>query len=226
MTSHEIQATIFEQLSDNVKECLLSNARARTFERGTTISLHGEPTKTLKVVQSGWVKLYRVSQSGDEAVIAAIREGQSFDEIASIQRRPSAVSAQAVDDCTILFIDPSSAFSCNNAHQELMNAVLGAAWNHIETFLDDIEELKVKTGVQRLTNYLLGLTGSEHGQKQIFLPFDKTLLAGKLGMKPESLSRAFGRLRPMGVRSYRRNVTIQSVSELRSYSEQLKHGAV
>jgi hypothetical protein len=33
----------------------------------------------------------------------------------------------------------------------------------------------------------------------VTLPYDKVLIAGRLGMKPESLSRAFARLKDQGV---------------------------
>jgi hypothetical protein len=39
----------------------------------------------------------------------------------------------------------------------------------------------------------------------VTLPYDKVLIAGRLGMKPESLSRAFARLKDQGV-TIRQNV--------------------
>jgi hypothetical protein len=39
----------------------------------------------------------------------------------------------------------------------------------------------------------------EHGCCVIALPYDKNLIAARLGLKPESLSRAFANLRSVGV---------------------------
>ena len=224
MASYAPQGSIFEQLSAKVRDCLLAKARTRTFDRGSTICLQGEATRTLKVVQSGWVKLYRISQNGGEAILATLKEGQSFDEIASLQGRHSSASAQAVSDCTILYLDPSSVFACQDAHREIMTVVLAAASGHIEALMDDVERLKVKTGVERLSDYLLSLAESSAENGDIELPFEKNLLAGKLGMKPESLSRAFGRLKPFGVAIQQRKVTIKSVDALRSFSEGVEGG--
>ncbi|KUJ73636.1 hypothetical protein AVO45_13630 [Ruegeria marisrubri] len=212
--------TLFEQLSQKVRDCLLSKARVQEFDRGATICLQGEPTKTMKVVQSGWVKLYRVSPNGGEAVLATLSEGQSFNEISALQGRRSPTSAEAVSDCAILNIDLANVLACPDAYREVTQAVLSAASNHIDALLDDIEQLKVKTGAQRLSDYLLSLSEAESGLNEIVLPFEKTLLAGKLGMKPESLSRAFGRLKRYGVTSNRGHVRINDVSVLRSYAEQ------
>ena len=49
------------------------------------------------------------------------------------------------------------------------------------------------------------------------LPYDKRLLAGRLGMKPESLSRALGKLREIGVNDREGTITISDISELRAF---------
>ncbi|MFV0475395.1 MAG: helix-turn-helix domain-containing protein, partial [Pikeienuella sp.] len=50
---------------------------------------------------------------------------------------------------------------------------------------------------------------------KVTLPYDKALIAGRLGMKPESLSRAFARLRDSGVRINQTSAAISSVNRLR-----------
>jgi hypothetical protein len=50
------------------------------------------------------------------------------------------------------------------------------------------------------------------------LPYEKNLIAGRLGMKPESLSRAFRRLGDKGVAIDRNHITIGDVAALRAYS--------
>lgn len=209
----------FDQLSEKVRKCLLAKAQTRHFASGTTISLQGEHSKYLKVVLSGWIKLYRVSENGTEAVLATLQKGQSFDEIVSLQGDRSPASVEAVSRCSILYIDLATACSCDGAYREITAAVMAAASSHHETLLDDIETLKVKSGAERLSEYLVGLADIGDDQNDLVLPFGKTTLAGKLGMKPESLSRAFARLRPFGVQSDKRQVSISDVSVLRSIAE-------
>ena len=48
------------------------------------------------------------------------------------------------------------------------------------------------------------------------LPYDKVLIAGRLGLRPESLSRAFARLREHGVTIRNTNAAIASVDALRA----------
>ena len=49
----------------------------------------------------------------------------------------------------------------------------------------------------------------------IKLPYDKTLIAGHLGLKPESLSRAFAKLRRVGVNIHASDVVVREVARLK-----------
>lgn len=212
-------------LTDSVRDCVLSKARAVQFKRGTTIGLQGEPAMSIKLVQSGWVKLYRVMPDGQETILSTLTAGQSFDEIAALQQRDSPFSAEAISDCTVVYFDISQVCACADNLQEISNAVISAAAGQYEQMLGEIEQLKVKTGTQRLTEFLIDLSVSTRGAEEITLPFEKTILAGKLGIKPESLSRAFGRLKAHGVKCTQKHVLIQDVEALRMLSDRVDEAA-
>ena len=65
---------------------------------------------------------------------------------------------------------------------------------------------------------ITGLARPAQGLCTITLPYEKMLIAGRLGMKPESLSRAFQRLRGVGVFTEHDTVTIQSVTRLAEFA--------
>ncbi len=222
-TLEETKGTpILDRLSQPVRDCLLSKAQTKTFERGATICLQDEPATSMKVVLKGWVKMYRVSSSGNEAVLSTLRDGNSFDEIVALKGGTSPASAEAASKCTVMFLNLSSICSCENAFMDISNAVLSAASDHMEAMIGHIEQLKVQNGTQRLSEYLLDLSETSEGSKELVLPFEKVLLAGKLGMKPESLSRAFGRLKDIGVCSSQRNVSINCLTSLKTLVEDQK----
>jgi CRP/FNR family transcriptional activator FtrB len=85
-------------------------------------------------------------------------------------------------------------------------------------------DLKMKTTAQRLAAHLLGLTKAEAGAAEIRLQYGKKLLASELGMQPETLSRAFLRLQPLGVRYHKADdvFRIRDVTALREFSESPK----
>jgi CRP-like cAMP-binding protein len=206
--------SLLDHLSDEVRACVVSRARFRKYFRGATLSLQGEPARSVKIVQSGWVKLYRVQPDGNEAIMATLSEGQSFDEIEALRGGVSPSSAEALSDTLVMQIDLSAVCSCKNAHHEITAAVLSVADAHMAAMRKDIEQMKSRTGAQRLLQYLAELSVHQGDRTDLELPYDKVVLAGKLGMRPESLSRAFGRLKSLGVSSHNRQIRIADTAQL------------
>lgn len=58
------------------------------------------------------------------------------------------------------------------------------------------------------------------GGCEVTLPFDEVLIAGRLEMKPESLSRAFAKLRDHGVTVRQYVACTGDVARLRSFVEE------
>ena len=214
------QFLLFESLSAKVEKCLCASGRERHYARGEVICLQDEPAKSLKVVISGWVKLYRVTENGGEAILAALEHGHSFDEVDALLGGDSKLSAEAMTDCTILHLDLNAIGLCKDAHSEISSAVLTAANSKISELITQLESLKVKTALQRLCEYLLNSITCNSEQVALELPYGKNVLAGHLGMQPESLSRAFKRLKSLGIESCGRNVRIGDVPALRCFAEQ------
>lgn len=208
---------LLRALSPEVRDCLLSRARTRDVKRGETLSWQGDRAETLKIVTRGWVKLFRVSEEGHEAVVNTLGQGQSFDEVPALLGGESTVSAEAITEATVLLLNLTDICSCTNARAELSRAVLSAAQIHMNSMTNQIEGLKVKTATQRLGEFLLQQSGEHDGLRSFVLPFGKVVLAGMLGMKPESLSRAFSRLKDVGVCSAGGKVEINDPATLRDW---------
>ncbi|MGD9712484.1 MAG: helix-turn-helix domain-containing protein [Thermomicrobiales bacterium] len=77
----------------------------------------------------------------------------------------------------------------------------------------------MRSAPQRIGDFIVRLTKVRKGEAVIELPFEKALLANRLGMKPESFSRALTRLRAHGVSIDRGTVTIADVGRLLSFVE-------
>jgi CRP-like cAMP-binding protein len=103
---------------------------------------------------------------------------------------------------------------------ELCTAVLASTFRHLHSLIGQVEQLKARTGAQRVAEFLLELCPVDEGACAVTLPYDKILIAGRLGMKPESLSRAFARLRESGVMVRQNHAAIADVEKLRDYVEE------
>lgn len=214
------KSLLLKTVPDSVADTVLQRALVRKFARGTMIFQQGEEASAIYIVAEGWVKLYRIAPNGTEAVVGVFTRGSSFGEAVAFRHSTYPVAAEAVTDCTLIRIEADAILRLIRENPEIAVSILSATYAHLHNLIAQIEQLKAQTGAQRVAEFLLELTPCETGACEVTLPYDKVLIAGRLGMKPESLSRAFVRLKALGV-TIRQNIAlIEDVSLLRDYAEE------
>jgi CRP-like cAMP-binding protein len=204
----------------SVVETVLSTARVREFDRGATIFLQGERASAIYIVADGWVKLYRISPNGSEAVVGVFTKGSSFGEAVAFRHDTYPVAAEAVTDCTLIRIEADSILNLIRQSPEIAISILSATFLHLHSLVAQVEQLKARTGAQRVAEFLLELAPTKEGACEVILPYDKALIAGRLGLKPESLSRAFAKLRDYGVTVKLNHASIADLSKLRELADE------
>ncbi|WP_171235101.1 Crp/Fnr family transcriptional regulator [Ruegeria sp. HKCCA6837] len=213
------QSLLLRSLPEQHVDTLLRQAVWRQYDRGETIFLQEEEAKAVHVVLAGWVKLFRVTPTGAEAVVSVFTRGDSFGEAVALRDVPYPVSAEAVSPCEVMHIPSPVLLSLMREDAEIGVSILAATFTHLHSLVAQLEQLKAQTGAQRVAEFLLNLCEAESGTCEVELPYDKMLIAGRLGMKPESLSRAFSRLKTVGVKINRNHADIADIDVLRDYAE-------
>jgi CRP/FNR family transcriptional regulator, dissimilatory nitrate respiration regulator len=215
-----LQALLLRNLPEDLALALIESAAVKDYARGEAIFLQGDPADFIGVVLDGWVKLFRVKPNGAEAVIGVFTRGNSFGEAPAVMETVFPVSATAVTDCRLLQIRAAPLIDLMARNPAVTRAILAATLTHLHGLVHQIEQLKGQSGAQRLAEFLVSLTPVEAGPCTLTLPYDKSLVAARLGMKPESLSRALARLRDLGVNVPQNQVVIADVAALRAFSEE------
>ena len=205
---------------ENVARTVLDSARLRSFSRGETVFLQGERASAIYIVAEGWVKLYRIAPSGAEAVVGVFTKGSSFGEAVAFRHDTYPVAAEAVTDCALIRIEADVFLRQIRENPEVAISILSATFVHLHGLVAQVEALKAQTGAQRVAEFLLELATCPDGACEVTLPYDKVLIAGRLGMKPESLSRAFARLKDQGVTIKQNTAHIEDLAILRDYVEE------
>jgi CRP-like cAMP-binding protein len=167
------------------------------------------------IVVGGWVKLYRSSPSGEETVINILKKGDSFGEAVALTGMRYIATAEAVSDGRIVRIPADHLVRCIRENPELALAMIASISQRVDSMVQQIEQLKAQSGVQRVAEFLTSLSTVDQGACAIVLPYDKVLIASRLGLTPEYLSRAFARLRSLGVSVNASRVVVQDVGRLR-----------
>jgi CRP-like cAMP-binding protein len=88
---------------------------------------------------------------------------------------------------------------------------------HLHRLVRQVEQLTVRSSTERLAEFLIRLAPRRSGSATIELPWDKALVATRLGMRPETLSRSLAKLRDLGVEARGARITIDQLEALRRY---------
>lgn len=216
-TSTALEAVLFASLPDDLAQSILSRSTVRSCRRSATIFLQGDAAENIFVVLDGWVKLFRITPTGAEAVVGVFTRGRSFGEAVAFDGAAYPVTAEAVTDTRLLVVSAKMLTSMMRERPEIALAVVSSTFRHLHGLVAQVEQLKAHTGAQRVAEFLLDLCECDSGSCTITLPYDKTLIAGRLGMQPPSLSRAFGRLESQGVKISHNQAVIADVEKLREY---------
>lgn len=210
-------AVLFSSLPQELTDAILRLATSRHCMRGETIFVQGDVAENIYVVLSGWVKLFRITQTGAEAVVGVFTKGQSFGEAVALEGASYPVTAEAVTDARLLSVRAGIICTMMRERPEVAMAIVASTFRHLHALVAQVEQLKLHTGAQRVAEFLLELCDRESGACTITLPYDKTLIAGRLGMQPQSLSRAFNRLEEQGVKIAHNMASIADIEKLRQY---------
>lgn len=210
---------LFSAMPADVTQSLVGNASARVCPKGILLFQQGDPANDFFVVLEGWVKIYRLTPEGDEAVLAVFKRGETFAEGAMFIGGRYPVSAETVAASRVLQIDGTMLRQKIRETPDLAFSMLASTSSHLKALVDQIEQIKLLSGSQRLAQFLLRLSPNTAGEAIVGLPYEKSLIANRLGMKPESLSRSLSRLRPLGVTVDREQVKIADVKRLAYFVE-------
>lgn len=194
------RSTLFSGLQKSLQDTLLETAELRICGPEDPIFLQGDTPDALFVLLEGWIQLYRVAATGTEAVVGVLGAGRSFGELSALHDVPYPVTARAITSARLLRMEAPTLRRLMETEPSLGKTMLAAAFVHMEQLVLQIEDLTTRSGFQRLAFFLLGLADKYDDPGEVALPYSKALVAGQLGMKPETLSRAFARLRGHGVR--------------------------
>lgn len=185
---------LFDGVSPEVLRNLADASVRIRHQKNEMIFRRGDLARGLYVVVIGEVKISIPSQQR-EKVIEFIGPGQAFGEAVMFLDHPYLINAQALSDCLLIWLDKRDIKLAIEHDAKFSMHLLEGLSRRFETLLNDIEVVNLHTAIERVTGYLLSL--SNEGGGLMHLP-NKKMIASKLGLTPETFSRALGQLAQSG----------------------------
>lgn len=208
---------LFRHIGDATVERLAEKCRAMVVERGQIIFTQGDPADAFYLVLEGWVKLYRLTPGGSEAVVTVLTRGESFAEPVMFLGGRYPVIAEAASHGRVLRIEHAAFVQCLERESDLAAAMLASIGRRAGELTQQIGALKLLDAPRRVAEFFLRLLADSGDAGRIALPYEKVLIAARLGMTPESFSRALAALTKLGVATNREIVTISDPAKLRAF---------
>jgi CRP/FNR family transcriptional regulator len=209
---------LWRAAEDSAIDQLAGAARVEEVARGRVLTTQGELADRLGVVVAGAVKVYNLSVDGRALTFEKVGSGEPFGAIAALAGTRYPATAEAATDATIAWLPREAMFKLLGSDPTLARTLVTDLANRVVnlTAVVATQSLDVPS---RLAGYLFQRSLESGRTTSVGLLVDlgmsKGELASALGTVPETLSRAFARLRDDGVLEVRtHDVVVKDVGAL------------
>lgn len=213
------RCALFAHVPEDGLRTIAGQMRRRRFRRNEVIFHQGDLGDSLQIVMSGGVKIVLPSTEGDEAIIASLKPGDFFGELALLDSSPRSTTATALEATETLTLPRDQFLHLLNDDPHLVHALLHALAEELRRLTGHVEELHFLDLAGRLAMRLVRLARSQEpdasGRAELDWPYTQSDLAATIGGTRQSVNKLLSGLVEDGLISIdRETLTINDVDEL------------
>lgn len=188
---------MFSELEDDQLETLINSAKIIKLRPGDSLFYAGEPAQHFYYLESGQIRLFMESADGLEKTIDVVQPKELFAEaIPFFEHRTYPIHAQAIKNSEIYAFNSMAFRDVLKDSIDTCFKVMAGLTKRLRFQLTEIHNLTLHNATYRLVHHLLrAATANPRQQTQIALDYPKNVLASRLSVKPETLSRILLRLK-------------------------------
>src|SRR5579871_3663744 len=175
-----------------------------TFPRKQTIFTQGDGADAVFYIQEGKIRLTVVSESGKEATLGILNEGEFFGEGALAGQPLRMGSATAVTDCEILQIDKKAMMEALHREHTFSDLFVAYLLARNIRYEEDLVDQLFNSSEKRLARVLLLLAhfGKEGVPETVIPKISQETLADMIGTTRSRVSFFMNRFRELGFLDY------------------------
>lgn len=214
------RAYLFADMSEPHLQTLVNGMQDIHLDPGKALFRHGQPAERFYFLREGLVKLFRLSPEGDEKIIEIMRPGETFAEAVMFMgtqgRYP--VNAEAVNESRLYAFEQRAFLNLLHESSDACFGLLGSMSRRLHMLVNQIESLTLQNATYRLVAYLLEeIPRDVRTSPEVQLITPKGVIASRLAIQPETLSRILAKLRQGGlIEVHGNHITIRDVQALRN----------
>lgn len=216
-------APMFDGLDPGHTEALAAQSRPIFLPGGQVLFRRGTPSTGFYVVRDGRMQLSVSNSEGVVKVLEIVSPGGAFGHAVMFLREPYPVDATALVDTHLVFVPAAAVDTILDGDPAMARLMLASMARRLQSKVQDIAMLSLQSATQRIIAYILGAMRDAHADPapstMVELPALKQVLASRLGMTPETFSRAMRTLAGQGlIEVDGAMVRIPDVAELDAYA--------
>ena len=230
-------APMFGGLDSAHVDFLAAQSRAIFLPSGQVLFRRGTPSTGFYTVCEGLMQLSISNSEGVVKVVEILRPGGAFGHAVMFVHEPYPVDATALADAHLVFVPAAAVDRVLDDDPAMVRIMLASMARRLQSKIQDIAMLSLPSATQRIVAYILGAVGAgsynlgggpgaldddaslNASSTSIELPALKQVLASRLGMTPETFSRAMRALSDKGlIRADGAVVQIPDVAALDAYA--------
>lgn len=208
---------LFSGMSNSHFSSLMKAALFQRFPERVVLIEEGHRPDFLHVVVEGAVELF-ARYRDRETAIEIIYPVTTFILAAVAHDDVYLKSARTLSSARILLIPAQAVRDMIGRDAAFARAMINELALRYRGIVRALKNEKLRTGSERLANWILSRSIEQGNSKAIELNYDKRTLASRLGMTPENLSRALSQLSKHGVRSSGRKIEITNRNALIAFA--------
>ncbi|MCP3898241.1 MAG: Crp/Fnr family transcriptional regulator [Desulfobacteraceae bacterium] len=185
---------LFSNLESEYFSKIIDLIKPLKFEKGQFIFNEGEPGDGFYIVDTGEVKIFKISFEGKEQILHIYGPGKAFGEVPVFEGNNFPASAMAMKKSQIIFIPRNKFVNLISETPGLAMNMLGVLSMKLREFTIQIENLSLKEVPARLASYILTLSEENSKAEKVVLPISKAQLANLIGTTPETVSRVLKKM--------------------------------
>jgi CRP-like cAMP-binding protein len=190
-------SSLFRRVTAEDRQRVAAFARVRTYAKGTTIFVEGDPADTFFTIASGRVKITKMLPSGKEIILEIFGAGDPFGAVAAYEGRPFPATAVALEDTTCLLLPRQPFFALLETHPSLVRGLLLGLTVRLIELTNRLAELTGGRVEARFARFFLKMAENsgrpERGGVYIPLVLTRRELADLTGTTIETVIRIMSR---------------------------------
>ncbi|HLA07047.1 MAG TPA: Crp/Fnr family transcriptional regulator [Anaerolineales bacterium] len=205
----------FDDLPDEVLKDIMSHTQLREYDRGDVLFWEGDPCSGLHIIESGSVKLYRISPQGRHYIISVLTEGATCNEVPAFDGGTNPVNVEALELSRMWVVEANMLRLLVKSNPEFALKILNKFGQNLRNLVRKVSEMAFYQVTNRLARLITELPIEESRPH-----WTQEQLAARLGTVREVVARSLKELEKSGaIRIEDRRIQIADQDVLQQWTQ-------